>query len=110
MYGKMKHKMGHTTNSRHHEDMPHHMAPKSRTLMPQGKAIPSGTTHSKMNWTESVGGQKAGLVRAGAARKRRTMMNRGQGTGLAGKTGRHITIPKVTRSGHYPLMNESRGY
>lgn len=106
----MKKKMGHTTMTRHHETTQHHMAPKSRTLMPQGKAIPTGQTG--MNWTEDPGGQKAGLSRgmAGKARNGRTTMNRGQGTGLAGKSGRHITIPKVNRSGHYPLMNEARGY
>lgn len=70
-----------------------------------GKAL---RMSDKENWTESAGGQAAGLVRASKARRRRTMMNRRpQGTGHSGGAGRHVNIPKVNAHGYYPLREES---
>jgi hypothetical protein len=80
----------------------HHMSPPSRTLLPQGKAIPTG--NMKMNWLA----KDKMKDRTGKARMRRTMSNRHpQGTGHSGKAGKHIKIPKVNRSGFYPLLGES---
>lgn len=89
MYGSMKH----TTNSRHRETTQHHggMGMHSGGA---GKPIPTGQT--KMNWTEKP--KYKGVT--GPARKRRTMMNRGQGTGLAGKAG-HMGFPKPDKHGYY---------
>ncbi len=98
MYQMMTHKkkMNHSMKSYG----PHHMAPKSQTLMPLGKAIPTGQTG--MNWTEHPGGQKAGLVRSGKARTRRTMRNRTQGTGHAGSGGgRRFSMPRPDANGYY---------
>ena len=62
-----------------------------------GKAI---GMHHGSSWTAPA--PYKGVT--GKARARKTMMNRRpQGTGHAGKAGKHITIPKVDKSGYYPL-------
>ncbi len=71
-----------------------------------GKAI--ATFPKKPNWTESPGGQAAGLVNPGKAKMRRTMRNRGQGTGLADRGSSRVRVPK-TRHGYFPLHGESYG-
>lgn len=98
MYGSKKQKM--TTNTRHRENMPHHGGMGMHGSKP-GRAIPTGQT--RMNWTESAGGQAAGTDSPGKARKRHTLMNRGQGTGLAGKgsNSRKFTMPKPNKYGYY---------
>ena len=67
-----------------------------------GKALRMST---KANWTASAGGQAAGTDSPGKARRRRTMSNRGEGTGLASKGSGRVRIPR-TRHGFYPLHGE----
>lgn len=84
----------HTTNSRHRETTQHRGGGIGPVGDKAGKAIPTGNT--KMNWTEKP--KYKGVT--GPARKRRTMSNRGQGTGLAGKAG-HMGFPKPDKHGYY---------
>ena len=93
MYGSMpKHKK----HSAMHSDDGHMMANKGGAKA--GRAIRTGQPNS---WTAGVGGQAAGLVRPGKARKRKTMDNRGEGTGLAGSGRTRMGFPRPDKHGYY---------
>lgn len=83
----------------HNYDKGMHQGMSSSKSTP-GKAI----RMTGQSWTEKP--HYKGVT--GKAKARHTMKNRRpQGTGHAGKAGKHVTIPKVNGHGFYPLREET---